>query len=172
MTEKQRENLKRAAEGEIYSSLQKYALRLVHNYAIAEEFTQEAFLRLCEEIEKKNGTVQNERAWLYKTTRNMIFDFLRRQKKRKDIFIHLSVSTSEPCAEQVTDAAEKKEAEEMLMQKLDQLSERHREAVRLKFQEKLTYDEIAIVMSESRSTVSRLLSEAIQKLREMMRVEE
>ena len=168
MTEKQRENLKKAAEGEIYATLRQYALRLVHNYALAEEFTQEAFLRLCEEIDSKPGTVQNERAWLYKTTRNMIFDFLRRQKKRKDIFIYLSVSSSDSIAEHVEAEAEKKEAEEMLMQKLDQLSERHREAVRLKFQEKLTYDEIAIVMSESRSTVSRLLSEAIQKLRKMM----
>lgn len=168
MTEKQKENLKKAAEDETYVRLRLYATRLVHNYALAEEFTQETFLRLWEEVETKHKQIENERAWLYRTARNMIYDFLRRQKKRKDIFKHLAATVQDSIPEQAVAAAEKKEAEEMLMQKLDKLSELHREAVRLKFQEQLTYDEMAIVMGESRSTVSRLLAEAIQKLREIM----
>ena len=168
MTEVQKENLKKAAEDEMYVKLRTYAQRLVRNYALAEEFTQEAYLRLWEEKKVKQKAVQNERAWLYQTTRNMIFDFLRRQKKRKEIFMHLTVTTPDSIPEQAAAATEKKEAEEMLMQKLNQLSERHREAVRLKFQEKLTYDEISIVMGESRSNVSRLITEAIQKLRGMI----
>lgn len=169
MTEKTKENLKKASQDEMYKAIRVYAQRLVRNYTLAEEFTQEAFLRLWEEKENKPQKVGNERAWLYRTTRNMIFDFLRRQKKQREIFTHISASTTDYTPEQPSAAAEKKEAEEMLMQKLDQLSERHREAVRLKFQEKLTYDEMAVVMGESRATVSRLLAEAIQKLREMMK---
>ncbi len=168
MTESQAENLKKASEDEMYGKLRTYAQRLVQNFALAEEFTQETYLRLWEEKVTKHKTVQNERAWLYQTVRNMIFDFLRRQKKRKEIFMHLSATTHDSIPEQAAAAAEQKEDEEMLMQKLNQLSERHREAVRLKFQEKLTFDEIAIVMGESRSSVSRLLTEAIQKLRGMM----
>ena len=168
MTEAQKEDLEKASEDELYGKLRTYAMRLVRNYALAEEFTQETYLRLWEEKETKHKTVQNERAWLYQTIRNMIFDFLRRQKKLKEIFMHLSATTRDSIPEQASAAAEQKEDEEMLMQKLNQLSERQREAVRLKFQEKLTYDEISIVMGESRSSVSRLLTEAIQKLREMM----
>jgi len=168
MTEKQKEILKKASEDEIYGALLGYVRRLVRNYALAEEFTQEAFLRLAEEKEKRKK-VENERAWLYRTARNMIFDFLRRQKKRHEIFNHLTATASDSIPEQAAATAEKKETEEMLMQKLDQLPERQREAVRLKFQEKLTYDEMAVVMGESRSAVSRLVAEAIQKLREMMK---
>ena len=56
----------------------------------------------------------------------------------------------------------------MLLQKIDQLPLRHREAVRLKFQEELTYEEIAEVLGISRAGVGRILSEAIRKLREML----
>jgi len=53
----------------------------------------------------------------------------------------------------------------MLHDKLNDLSPRHREAIRLKFQEDLTYAEIAKTIKEPTTTVAWLLRDAIEKLR-------
>jgi RNA polymerase sigma-70 factor (ECF subfamily) len=60
---------------------------------------------------------------------------------------------------------EKKEITTMIQQKTNDLSPRHREVLRLKFQEGLKYTEIAEVLGESVNTIAWLLHEAIAKLR-------
>jgi RNA polymerase sigma-70 factor (ECF subfamily) len=61
--------------------------------------------------------------------------------------------------------AERKEINDMIQQKINDLSPRHREVLRLKFQEGLKYAEIAEVIGESVNTVAWLLHEAIAMLR-------
>jgi RNA polymerase sigma-70 factor (ECF subfamily) len=53
----------------------------------------------------------------------------------------------------------------MIQQKMNELSPRHREVLRLKFQEGLKYAEIANVLGEPVTTVAWLIHEAVQKLR-------
>jgi len=57
----------------------------------------------------------------------------------------------------------------MIQQKINDLSPRHREVLRLKFQEGLKYAEIAEVLGESVATVGWLLHEAIAMLRKEMK---
>ena len=152
---------------EWYPALRLYAARLLKNPADAEDLVQEAFLKLAEQ--EKRGAVQMHRAWLYRTVRNLAFDLLRRRKTFQQIqdFLIYKKTTSDSTPSP-SENLEKTETVEMLLLKLNELSPRHREAVRLKFQEKLTYDEIAAVMGESRSTIGWLLHEAIITLRQMM----
>jgi RNA polymerase sigma-70 factor (ECF subfamily) len=60
---------------------------------------------------------------------------------------------------------ERKEEIEMIQQKINRLSNRHREVLRLKFQEGLKYAEIADVLGEPVTTVAWLIHEAITTLR-------
>jgi RNA polymerase sigma-70 factor (ECF subfamily) len=60
---------------------------------------------------------------------------------------------------------ERKEITTMIQQKINDLSPRHREVLRLKFQEGLKYAEIAEVLGESVNTIAWLLHEAIAILR-------
>jgi len=60
---------------------------------------------------------------------------------------------------------EKKEILTMIQQKINDLSPRHREVLRLKFQEGLKYTEIAEVLGETVTTIAWLLHEAISLLR-------
>ncbi len=148
-----------------YGTIRTFALRLVRNHALAEEFTQEAVLHLLEHEKKTGQEIEKTKTWLYRTIRNLIFDWFRRQKKRAEVCACLTYGTPASASEEV----QRKEDSEMLLQKLDQLPLRHREAVRLKFQEGLTYEEIAEVLKISRAGVGRLLSEALSKLREMLK---
>jgi len=167
MTEEQKKEMMAHIQQSEYEAIRVYCFRLVHDYALAEEFTQETFLRFLEYINQKE--VQNRRAWLYRTSRNMIFDYFRRQSKKAEIWEYLSVFPKHEAFVSAAEMVEKREEEAELLQNLSRLSHRHQEAVRLKFQERLKYDEIAEIMGETRSTVGRLLSEAIHQLRVMMK---
>ena len=151
-----------------YGTIRTFAFRLVRNHALAEEFTQEAVLHLLEHEKKVGLEIEKTKPWLYQTVRNLIFDWFRRQKKRAEICAYLTHCVPDRTPASVCDEVQKKENSEMLLQKIDQLPLRHREAVRLKFQEELTYEEIAEVLGISRAGVGRILSEAIRKLREML----
>jgi RNA polymerase sigma-70 factor (ECF subfamily) len=61
--------------------------------------------------------------------------------------------------------AEKQETQNMLTEKMNDLPDRHREVLRLKFQEGLKYAEIAEVLNLTVPTVGWLIHEAIHKLR-------
>lgn len=161
MTEEQKRELFAQIDESQYAEIQRYILRLVRQSALAEDFTQETFLRWMES--ERAAPIANRRAWLYRTARNLVYDHFRRQKRWDDIQDALTYH-HDPAPASV-DLLETKETHTMLLAQLNLLPPRQREAVRLKFQEKLTYDEIAQVMGESRSTVGWLLHEALRKLR-------
>ena len=163
MTEEQKQELFAQIDESQYAEIKRYVLRLVRRSALAEDLTQETFLRWMES--GRSVPLENRRAWLYRTARNLVYDHFRREKCWTDIQNALTYHRTSDASDDLLDSLEKKETQTMLLSKLNDLPPRQREAVRLKFQEKLTYDEIAQVMGESRSTVGWLLHEALTKLR-------
>lgn len=67
---------------EQYDKLYKYCYFKVHNVHLAEDITQEAFLRLFESSKSKN--IYKPLAFLYTVARNLCVDEFRR-KKQKDL---------------------------------------------------------------------------------------
>ena len=73
---------------------------------------------------------------------------------------------SQVCSE--PSSVEQRETEDHLLQMVAELSDNQQEVVRLKFQENLSYREIAEVTGLSVSNVGFLLHTAVMKLRERM----
>lgn len=157
----------------LLEKLHRYVLRLTQNAAVAEDVVQETYLRWIA-VEKRADAPsipkEMQRAWMYRTARNLTMDHFRTTKRERD---GQSEWYSRAAATKVDEnpaiTAERKEEMEILLERLQQLSPRHQEAVRLKFQEKLTYDEIAAVLAVPRTTVAWLLHEAVCSLRELIR---
>ncbi|MGL4943656.1 MAG: RNA polymerase sigma factor [Thermoguttaceae bacterium] len=154
------------AETLYYSAIVDYALRLVRNRDVAADIAQETFLRFAQHREE----VTHEKAWLYRTARNLVLDYFRRQTHRTARGGDATDSLPDHCTQfcPVT-TLERKERDQMLHEQLNTLSPRHREVLRLKFQENLKYAEIAQVTGEPATTVGWLIHEAIEKLRKKMR---
>ena len=65
-----------------WEELLKYCVSLSKNQAQAEDITQEAFLRaMGNEDVLKNLEQPQQRAWLYRTARNIFIDKVRREKR-------------------------------------------------------------------------------------------
>lgn len=148
---------------ETYEAVHKYASRLLKDPVQGQDVVQEVFLRLS----AYKGEILNERAWLYRTARNLVIDIFRKagRIKMENGVESLPDDATRFCPKRL---AEEKEQSEMLQEKIDELSPRHREALRLKFQEGLKYAEIAEIMNETVPNVGWLLHEAIGQLRKRL----
>ncbi len=145
-------------EPDLYESIRRYAVRLLSDPEAALDVAQEVFLKL----EQNRPEIQAERAWAYRTARNLVIDRFRKSGRFGNTLQDIpgDVTRFDPAA-----IIEKKETLEMIQEKMNDLSPRHREVLRLKFQEGLKYAEIAEVISEPVTTVGWLLHEAIRQLR-------
>ena len=151
------------AIGTYQRPLTRYSRNLVKNLESAKDVVQEAYLRLW-----KNGPIEFEspiRIWLYKTTRNLAIDHLRKEGRmnptREEDQIELCCPESLP-----SEQLEFRQLAERLTPLIEGLPQKHQEVLRLKFQEDLSYSEISQITGHSVSHVGVLLHQAVMHLRD------
>ncbi len=144
------------------ADLTRYAASILGNAESAKDVVQDSFIRLWREPrEKVKGHV---RPWLFKVCRNRAFD-LRRKGGRMKPLNEVMVATTASDERNPEEATEQRDNQAQVLGLMQQLPENQREVVRLKFQNGLSYKEIASVTELSVSNVGFLLHTAIQTLR-------
>ena len=147
-----------------YDAICRYAARLLSDPEAGKDIAQEVSLR----FEQQRESIKQPQAWAYKTARNLVIDRYRQSHKATAPLpddLPADATRFDPAI-----LAERKEITTMIQQKINDLSPRHREVLRLKFQEGLKYAEIAEIIGESVATVGWLLHEAIAMLRQKLGV--
>ena len=144
------------------SPLLSYALRLLGERAAAEDVVQEAFMKLHAQF----AEVREPRRWLYRTVHNLALNQLRQAGK--------VVPLSQPAEGQNSDSADPEplpdeqivrwEGIGLVRLSLATLDERSREVVRLKFNEDLSYKQIAERTGLTPSHVGYLLHHALKTI--------
>ncbi len=125
------------------SPLLAYARRLLGDFALAEDIVQEAFMKLHTQFQK----VLTPQPWLYRTVHNLAVDHQRRAKKivlvgdsKDDEMPANDTADSQPLPdEQIA----RWEGIGLVRLVLETLDARSRELIRLRFNEDLSYKEIA-----------------------------
>jgi RNA polymerase sigma factor (sigma-70 family) len=145
--------------------LLRYTSRLVHE-AAAREIVQEAFLRLWQApVDDVREQVRN---WLYTVCRNLAFDLRKKEARLRAIDENDENDLVAP--DKPDEQAETGHSHRSIMKHVNRLPESHREVLRLKFQEDLSYKEISSITGHSISHVGVLLHEALLKLRTEIQV--
>jgi RNA polymerase sigma factor (sigma-70 family) len=147
------------------SPLLSYALRLVGELTVAEDIVQEAFMRLHAQF----NTVHEPRRWLYRTAHNLALNQRRQTAK--------IVPLEPPCPKGAPAAAETPDPQPLpdeqiarwegiglVRLSLETLDTRSRELVRLKFNEGLSYKEIAERTGLSIGNVGYILHHAVKTI--------
>lgn len=145
-----------------YDKLLRYCYMKLRNRTLAEDITQETFIRFFESTDYRN--VGKEMAYLYTIARNLCIDSVRKQKDAliEDISAEIQdVQESKDNAEDVVDRVS-------IEQALDCLNAEEREAVVLRFSGELSIEDIGRSMGISRFAVRRRISTALEKLRKEM----
>jgi RNA polymerase sigma-70 factor (ECF subfamily) len=145
-------------------------VRLVRDAAAAEDLAQETFLKAHRALaaydpERRFGS------WLLRIAHNAAIDALRRRHPEVSPLLHQRDDGAEEEMEVVDDRTPTPEASALgrdlgraLQRALGELRAEHREALLLRFQEGLTYDEIAEVLGIPLGTVKTFIFRARQEL--------
>lgn len=145
--------------------------RMVHDRALAEDLAQEAFLKAFDRLATfcpEQGKFSN---WIFKIAHNRAIDHLRRRSldtvpldaSEDDEWDHAS-TIADPDATSPLDLALEDDVASALSTAIELLRSEYREAVVLRHQEGLSYEEIAGVMDLPLGTVKTYLFRARKEL--------
>ncbi len=142
------------------SPLLNYTFKILSRVAPSEEVVQESFLKLW--MQEFPGNFEHyPKAWLYRVCRNMAIDILRKDK-RLSLEDNLEEILSCPCvSEDLFDAS-------MIMKEIDKLDALEKEALVLKFNDDLSYKEIAELTGSSVSLVGVRIHNGLQKIKSVI----
>lgn len=163
----------------------RYACSIVGDLDSARDVVQETFIKFAQggmrrttndEARMTNGAETptpisesrppNPEAWLFTVTRNRALDHLRKHSRIIPMEIPDDRQSEVPGP---AAAIEQRESATSIFDLLDALSPNQREVIRLKFQNDLTYREIAEITQLSVTNVGFLLHAGLKKLRALLR---
>jgi RNA polymerase sigma-70 factor (ECF subfamily) len=150
------------------------ALRITQDQGLAEEVTQEAFVRLW----RNAATFTSERgrfaSWLLGVTHHLAIDQLRRRQARPQA----AVSTDDLLVQGLPDTRANVEEEawlsvrrDLIVRALAQLPEPQRRVIELAYFNGMTHVEIAALVGDPLGTVKTRMRLGLQKLREALQAQ-
>ena len=144
--------------GSIYNELIGFTMKYVGVRADAEDLVQDTLLKIWEYTEKIK-TLSTIRGLIYKTLRNKIVDFMRKNKYPKIPIEKIVVYTTDNTYE---------EDDFNVWTYVDMLPENERKLIYLRFKEGKSIAEVAEILGRSIAAVKSIQYRAIRRLRELM----
>ncbi len=156
-------------EGQIF----RYILARTGQVVLAQDLTQEVFVRALDNIGQYHDRGSQFSSWLLRIAHNLITDYYRSAAKRRCVDLSgVQTALADPSAVTEDDdpiaEAEKREQIAKVLEALPGLSAWQREVISLRFGAGLHLAEAADVMGKSLGAVKTLQHQAIRKLRRMM----
>jgi len=150
-----------------------FVRRLVSETAAAEDITQDVFIRAWRNL-KKFDQNKNFRTWLFAIAKNAAFDFLRRKKSfpfsdfEDEAGENALVETLVDPAPLPSELLDRQDLARRAVAAIAELPAKYRAVLSLHYDEQLTFQEIADVLSEPLNTVKSRHLRAIIALRKII----
>jgi RNA polymerase sigma factor (sigma-70 family) len=142
--------------------LLRYAQRIVGDVERARNVVQETFLRLAKQ--QPNDLDGHLTEWLFTVCRNQALDVRRKEQRMTTLAESAAVETPSREPEPAT-VAETQDAVGHILDLITALPENQQEVIRLKFQNSLSYREIAAITGLSVSNVGFLIHRGLKTIR-------
>src|SRR5579864_7323122 len=139
-----------------------YATRIIGNSERARDVVQETFMKF-----QRNGSLASEKTatWLFTVCRNHALNVCRKEKRM--MYLNEEIIESQRDEQPMPfERIEQREARGFLMKILTTLPPRQQEVLQLKFQNDLSYQQIAEVTKTTANSVGVLIHTALKTLRE------
>ena len=154
-----------ATYDEYASALFRFCVLKVTTRSVAEDLTQETFMRYWQQL-RKGTVVENDRALLYAIARNLIIDWYRKRKEQSlDTLTDAGFEFANDDHNAIKQHAEVRE----VLDVVTELDEPSREALTLRFVEGMSPKDIAEVTGETANAVSVRINRALKKVQDRLR---
>lgn len=143
------------------------ALKAVSSYHEAQDITQETFIRAWKGLHNFRGD-SSFRTWLYRILMNLCYDRYPHLQREMN---NVSIDENEmdiPVDYALEQFSDQKEFNDFIHQQLNELPEIHQLVLNLRFQQELSYQEIAEVMDMPIGTVKTTIFRAKARLKELL----
>lgn len=144
------------------SPILNYAFKMIGEKAAAEDATHETFLKVWQNADKWQDRGHSPKSWVFKIAHNVCVDHLR--KNRRVTTDNGILETLEDRSQSAAQSLQENQERLSLRQALNELSERQRSAIILKYFEDLSLKEIATNLECSVEAVESLLSRGKRQL--------
>ena len=140
----------------------------------AEDMAQEAFLKAWRSLDSFHGE-SSFATWMHRLTTNLCLDHLRKQTRRQNISVAVSLDDEETMFSEPADPGsdpqqelEKRERQRAMEKALKELPEHHRRALVMREVSGLSYQEIADGLELDLGTVKSRIARAREALRKRL----
>lgn len=144
-----------------------YIYRQVTHKQVAEDLTQETFIKLFKNL-KKIKPEENFKSWVYTIATNTVYDYFRKKHYVKELFIiddpESSFETMDP--QSAYTIVEQIGAQQDLDKALEKLKPEYRTVLLLFYRQDLSYETIANILRVPLNTVKTYLFRAKKALKE------
>ncbi len=143
-----------------------YLYSLCKNYDIAEELTQDVFYKAIRSINKFNNNCKIS-TWLIQIAKNTWFDYLRKEKKRKNLFTDDNENFEKLLAEQFFyDNIDDKLEIINLYKHIHMLDSETREVFYLRLKGELSFKDIGLILNKTENWARLVFYRGKIKLKE------
>lgn len=142
-----------------------YVLKMVDSETVAEEITQEVFIRLWSSRDKLR-TVENPEAYILTTAVNHTIRVVKKTLNERRSLQKLAGMVNDAATNDTELQMDLKESAQLVREAVKRLPERQRQVFELSRNEGMDYDAIAIELNISRNTVRNHLVEALKSIRQ------
>jgi RNA polymerase sigma-70 factor, ECF subfamily len=157
------------AFGDLYDryvlQIYRFVYSRVRDQTIAEDVTQEVFMKALKSIGRYQDTGKPFSAWLYQIAVNSVADRYRAAKPVEDIDEQRDLAVSGPALEEV--AAQRDELRR-IWSVVELLPKQQKIAMVLKFQEDMKIEDIAVAMGKTPGAVKLLIHRGVTKVRQTL----
>lgn len=153
-----------------------YLNNLLHDYELAVDLAQEAFIRVYKNADRYQGKYQFS-TWIYRIATNLAIDEIRRRERKGRFFFYNVMSFFQKDdktfplpdkRESPEKALDRKEKLGRLQAAIDTLPEKYRLAFMLKEVQELSYDETSRILEISLGTAKSRIHRAKMLLRDKL----
>jgi RNA polymerase sigma-70 factor, ECF subfamily len=145
--------------------------RMTHNHELSEEMAQEAFVKAYRNLGSFDGA-RSFKPWILRIASNAAISALRKQSNVVSLdAMEESGHAYEPAArtfDEPDDQLDRKLTSQALVTAMQTLDEKYRAALLLRYQNDLSYEEVADTLGLPLNTIRTRLRRGLEKLREIL----
>lgn len=147
------------------SRIEYFIFNIIKDYQKAEDLSQETFIYVMQNEMKENCTFKY---YIYLVAKSKTYNYINVTKRRNEIDEQFIINENEKISEDILEVITREENKKDLLESIEDLDDRYKNAIYLVNIEGLSYEETAQILGESLQNTKNLIHRGKKQLRKLL----